>query len=75
MSLVINSVAETKIQALQDIEITEARVRTPSPDRVTIWHRRQAVTDMSTLHGGHEVDLTLTLNFNATTLKYSILIN
>ena len=32
VSLVINSVAETKVKALQDIDITEASVRMPQPD-------------------------------------------
>ena len=42
----------------------------PQPDRVTIWYRGKEEPDI-----GKEIDLNLALNFNATTLKYSIAIN
>ena len=73
--MVINTVAETKVKELEEVDIIEASVKMPKPDKVVIWHRKRGVTDMKTHREGQNIELTLSLNFNPTTLKYTITIN
>ena len=75
MSIVITTVAETRVKDLESVNMIEARIEMPKPDKISIWYRKRTEADMKTHRDGQIIELTLALNFNPTTLKYTITVN
>ena len=75
MSIVITTVAETRVKDLESLNMVEARIEMPKPDKISIWYRKRTEADMKTHRDGQTIELTLALNFNPTTLKYTITVN